>query len=339
MEKVLSIDWLALWCLSSAGTNWESKKLKQLDYSTRVFHRVCKYHRDGMDIAVITYRPCSSALDSRGCIVKFENWVLYSEDRDKYIGEVLRNLCLSVQSISRLDLALDFNAFEDDLQPREFIGDFLSCKYLHNGRGKFCVQGSQQWQCVFEYLRLGTRKSAECVYLYNKTKELQEVKDKPYIREMWKACGLDTDKEIWRLEVSMNSDAVTMYSEETGEIFKLGLGDVLNSDTMLEVYKEKIARLFQFKINDNTKNKTRMKTLRLFDFGACQFGRYRGACHKDNTRRERMLLKSLHKFGERYGFDSMRQGFELGYVKDRLIRWAGMEDYYLEHKDLWDLQE
>lgn len=42
----------------------------------------------------------------------------------------------------------------------------------------------------------GSGKSSYSVYLYNKSKELKEVKDKPYIRELMEKAGFNNNEDV-----------------------------------------------------------------------------------------------------------------------------------------------
>ena len=53
-------------------------------------------------------------------------------------------------------------------------------------------------------------------YLYNKTKEMQDKKYKPWIVEAWKRAGIDTSKDVWRLEFSLHNPRFIVRDNITG---------------------------------------------------------------------------------------------------------------------------
>lgn len=339
MKSVLSIDWLSYFGEFSPSCVLSPLKLRMCDYGTKVFRSRADVLCGERVVGTIAFAPRSSILDDKLAVFKFENSVLYEADFCDLRKQIIHCLRLNIKGINRLDLALDFNYLQNGMNGHVFIKQFLSAKYLHNGRGKFSVQGSQKFENDFEYLRLGSKTSPVVAYLYNKSKELQDVKLKPYIVERWKQAGLNTDVSVWRLEFSMGSDFFSMVDKDSGAFPLTKDCKFDDIDELKILYQSLINRYFEFRLNNGTQNKSRMPKVDLVVLSDV-FGSYsRITANRQSGRRERMFLHYLHKYSERIGFNSLNAGFELEYVKSEFIKKTGLESYYLKKRDAWDLAE
>lgn len=194
----------------------------------------------GFPLATIYYEPRPSTMKKTMCIMKLANPLLYSGNWLWYVQSVLSALDWKFENISRVDLCADFNTFANDLHPTEFIRRYLRSgelssaepSYYRVGSNRFATIGRKRYrsenvrgllknssEIVAEYLRFGTRSTGCCVYLYNKTKELDERGGKKYIRNLWAEIGLQDDEEhpVFRLEFSINSSAMSVKRKRTDE--------------------------------------------------------------------------------------------------------------------------
>jgi hypothetical protein len=219
----------------------------------------------GEEFATIQEEPSSNILPKEAMIVKFSNRELYGQNLRGLVDAFLLDNNIKFKSITRLDLAIDFQKFATGDHPEKFIRKFMSCDYLKNGRGKYCIFGEQKQIHTFDYLRFGTKQSELNVYMYNKTKELEQVKDKPYIRKLWKEFGMIENKSVWRLEFSMKGKSCNFVDLDTGENFRLDLSILDDNDLRKRVFSALLKQYFEFKKNDGTRNKTRMQTIVLFE--------------------------------------------------------------------------
>ena len=259
----ISIDWLQVCCYAS-----DLDKLTESIYFvaregcpyiltdtntlTRSFSKLYNVlYRHGSDwhkCAEIQAIPRSSILDKRLVLVKLDNRYLYHEGAIKMLYDVCGLFGLEIKGLSRLDLCYDCNYFHGGLNPAELIQDFVSYdfgdeRYLHKERThKYTVTGERSAKAVskFQYIRFGSRKSPITTYIYDKSLELWEVKDKPWIRDTWERNGLINDEKthVWRSEISIKADGRDLLNMGTGQLFKL-------SPRYLEA-QEQIEKLFHF---------------------------------------------------------------------------------------------
>ena len=124
---------------------------------------------------------------------------------------------------------------------------------------------------------------------------MKEQKNKPYIVESWGYNGLNLEQDVWRIEISIKSDASTTIRTDSGEIFRL-TPDALAMQTMVEdVFFSYAEKYFSFKRNNGTKNKTRMPDVEIFPKDRTITLRpVRITNERDSGRSDRIFLKKLH---------------------------------------------
>ena len=156
------------------------------------------------------------------------------------------------------------------------------------------LRGSAKNIRDINYIAFGSRSSSVCSYMYNKTKELREVKEKPYIRQLWKLNGIDDTRDVWRVEISIKSDAKTLLKTDTGEIFTIST-DMLKLQADIEsLFYIYAAKYFDFRINDLTKNKSRMRSVPIFEHMPTITTRpIRLTLRQDSTKADKIFLRKL----------------------------------------------
>lgn len=274
-KKVYSIpiviDWLQLYCDGSNFTPHSDYIWEKQPFQTKHFKTQYKIIYRNEEFATIQADPTSNILPVGSMIVKFSNRELYGQNLSGLVNCFLSDNNILYRSITRVDIAVDFWRFSTGDFPEQFIRNFMSCKYLKNGRGKYAIFGEQQFKHTFDYLRFGTKQSDVNVYMYNKTKELEQVKDKPYIRKLWKEYFGETSKNIWRLEFSLKGKSTNFVDLDTGETYIIDLSILEDNELKKRIFYSLLAQYFEFVKNDGTKNKSRMDKLTLFERVDIQF--------------------------------------------------------------------
>lgn len=300
MIYTLNIDWLSIFCIRESPLLNECGiyTLKLQEFPTRHFRSLYYIVKEKEKVAELQIDPFSSILPPDGAILKIENRFLYSSDLFDLIERLLNNFHLKFKSISRLDLCADFNTFYNNYNPRTLIEDFASEKIRKKGRAKGTLDFRQTTEkLLYNGIKFGDRQSDNIVYLYNKSLELKEVRDKIYIRDMWAANGLDVTKPVWRLEVSMKSKALKLIDKNTGECKEYNNIKTLQSITT-ELYFTMINRLFTFVHKDNN-NISRCTKIVLFE-GQPQTNTIFLRNVTGSNRTEKIFIKNLYLLQSRY---------------------------------------
>lgn len=349
MKYALSIDWLQFWCKAETpfreivnrhdtGTGLFASlpyTYEKAAYGTRQFRELWKVNLAGEELAEVQSSPCSSIFDADIVCIKFANRVLYMPNVWTIIEDTLRDLHFVVQNITRCDLCADFVRFHNNYEPILFITDFLAGKNRRVGRGdggayfrhgSFMKDGISRSFTNYNGLSFGSHTSHARVYLYNKSHELRCVKDKPYIRDMWKKAGIleavtdpltgrAKETDVWRLEVSIKSEGMRFKDAITGKRLQIDkrclsrTEPILTEDGIVRepsldtIFFTFIDKLFCFipnrpGITNVTREKERNKII-LFDDAPCM---ERAIIREKScsNRAEKILLHALWVTADKY---------------------------------------
>lgn len=313
-KYAISIDWLQVSgrmpsvpnsALPITGYNGNPPFVPCVDLKdSHIYSPVFKEVKDiiycGMTYAQIMYCPRSSALKFDLACIKLENRVLYSQERIVILYQIAQALGFEICGITRLDLCYDCNVLANGEDPGAFLLRYLVSKpgergHLHRkGSTRFCANGSRSWykDAKVTSMRFGSDKTAIGAYVYNKTLELAEVKDKPWIRAMWERAGLcstlakeyeeltDREKEkminyhtlagyctesVWRFEVSIKCQGADLLRLSDKQLFKLSVSDMENQADIEELFYIYAAKAFDFRENTGQKNIRYYKPVNLFE--------------------------------------------------------------------------
>lgn len=301
MEKYcISVDWLQVYCLRNffngddgmsavvcdniADAKNKYLGLFKVGYSTPLWLDVYTVYLRGVEVATLCTTPRSSALDPRGCTVKIENRILYSTAYIDVLMRIIKGLSLTYKGVSRLDICYDCNRLSNGRSVEGFINQYLTATpyaeghIVRVGSPRFSVHGkrSSSGINVWQSIRWGSPKSSIGAYCYNKSLELLEVKDKPWIREVWEKAGLIsevddntwgklTDKQkknaiedgkswnyvnnsVWRFEISIKCQGMDILNLDSGELFKIHpsyMTTQRNIEKLFHIYAGKVLHFRQ----------------------------------------------------------------------------------------------
>ncbi len=261
--SIPTLDWLQF---NFDGTFEESKKYesKYLQMSTRIFKNIIEVWQKKWRRATIVNQPFSSVIPPNTNLIKLDNRELYYTHPVNRLIEIGASYNLKYKSCSRIDIALDFNCFYNNLHPATMINNFLTNKFIKVGMKTFIVQGKQSDNLDCHYLKFTSKKATISAYLYNKSKELRDVKKKNYIIKHWEDSGLNTNIDVWRLEFSIHTNKFNIINKNTGNIEQF---DALLLDN--EFYRKQlltalINKYWNFKYKDNHKKIAQKKDVKFF---------------------------------------------------------------------------
>lgn len=332
MNRAVTVDWLSMYCTSPMIVQNVDYEFRKLDAGSAQFSTIYNVYniRDKELYCTVQCHPYSPIIPKSSVMVKVANRYLYHSNWNITLQNFLFVCNITPISISRIDIACDFNTFDNNLHPQNLIKGLLDGTYIKTGISKFAAQGDLDGENMYEYLRFGNRESQCSVYLYNKTKELKDVKDKPYIREMWKESGIDTSKDVWRLEVSMRTTQLKMIIPLTGEIFRLGLDFVRTNSIVENVYNAAIRKYFDIRINDGQRKKMRMKPVVLFKKDPTTILMVCPVNQACTNRMDKIVAKRVANYFSMYRLEdeeNQKKVMEaLGIILDQTDLW----DYYYE---------
>jgi hypothetical protein len=289
---LISIDWLQLHL--EGNINWlPSDKIIRLPYQTRQFKYIDEYYIDKRRFCTITHTPLSSILSDKMVLLKVDNEFLYEKGYLTHLHTLIAKLNLKIIGLSRIDICADFNTFYNNLEPMNLIRRFFTCKYRKIDMCKFKAMGEQKRHIEFDYLRYGTNNSVCCSYLYNKSKEMNEVKMKSYIFDSWQCSGLDIKKDVWRLEFSLKGNTIKLNDLKTGELIPITLEFISNKDNLKDMYYALQDKYFKFRYDTGKSNVSREKIIQLLPPSPLRYQRYIFREAGDGTKSDKIFIKKL----------------------------------------------
>lgn len=341
----ISVDWLQVYCKcdldeipASINVMGMSYSVERLERITPLWQEVYAIKWQNREIAELCRSPRSSALDKFGSTVKLANRVLYSTKWLPVLRGIISELGLRYVGITRLDLCADCNVLAGERSVDSFLLDFFchipltEGHIIRSGSRKLTVQATRDKTGFTRIsgIRWGSSNNDVGAYCYNKSLELLEVKDKPWIREVWEKNGLinawtkeqwdelpekmkqkkielgDSSEfiqtPVWRFEISIKGHAKDLLHIDTGEIFKLSLDIMEQENSIRELFFYYAAKYLDFRINTGQKRLRDYVPLQLFeDSPVCNVRPINVSLYADTGRTEKVAANLLQKVQATYG--------------------------------------
>lgn len=263
-------------------------------------------------------------------IVKFDNWVLYDGGFRRYISEFFSEQQIEFVSISRIDFCGDFQKFDNGIYPEVFVKRYLYRKYLRLGRTTrvACNFGQGKHKHEWNGLKYGSNLSEVTAYIYDKTKEMEDIKWKPYIYMAWVKHGFDMKQPVWRCEFSVKSGGKLIANTETGEVDLFLTLKVIEYEYIYKCFYKLYERYFTFVHNDGQIRKDRMRKLKLFNYIYSAEVLVSAESTEDADRSKKIFIKKLHELnnemrGAEFNMNVYIDQFKRKLIEDaKLTSWA-----------------
>lgn len=307
MKQILSIDWLQVWghnldyslwsdYPNVSGAIYRATLTSTRPGSFRKLWKIC-LKSTGKKVAEVMTEPNLSTLASNMFVLKLENFVLYQDGAVSVLGKIVEDLHLKIMGITRVDMCVDFQECGDGRDPQELLQGIAA--------GEISIKGFRKMHLIqtvarreVEYVRFGSAESEVHSYIYNKSKELREVKDKPYIREIWENAGFDMERDTYRAEISIKGRGLTACDIDTGELLKITWEDFEKIEPIWQAYADKYLYLL-----DTTTGKRKRKNMPRIEFldNICTIRKYLPISISrfiDSGRTERICANMLIRYME-----------------------------------------
>lgn len=352
MKHIINIDWLQLFCIADYGHfggvtqfinyRWQYHRH---EYGTAAYQELYSIKIGRTLVCNVQCEPRTNLMQCNSVIVKFDNRLLYRRDKWDIIQAFLMQHKLTVHNITRLDLCADFNDFEC-ISPPKLILNFLQSKWRHKGRGAgqaYFIHYNKQikgyktmQQLLYNGISFGSRESDVRVYLYNKSLELATQTDKPYIRDQWINAGLDPRKNVWRLEISMKSDAMKLYNKTNKQSINITYNKLTSYDYVKHLYYALVKKYFSFIKNDHPVNNiTREPIIQLFNEAnsATDIGILREVGCSNLS--DKVFIKSLYTAAYKYPFIDLDKD-ALQAIADKISSGVDLFRWKLDKQQTWE---
>lgn len=275
MVRCINLDWLEVYVTESTDGRPRDVSYFQehgfsvrvRDYGTRVYKEMFTILDErGEAFVEIRRAPFSaidgrsaSFLDSRACHIKLANRYCYVENPVDIFRQFLVDHGYALRSIFRIDVCLDFVKFDSGDFPGDFLRRYLRGRYSKINQSSINAHGVDTWSIRdWNSVSWGSPSSMVSTKFYNKSLELQQSRDKPYIRYAWFDAGLVHDPvtcvcrasdgslykpDVWRVEFSIRSSAAKWYVVEDCNHTKKKR---IRFDHTLDMYDNRLKLLFVF---------------------------------------------------------------------------------------------
>jgi len=263
-----TLDWLQC---DFRGYFEKCRYLQEIDMKTKtsVFNKVYQIWDKKDYIASLVCQPIEKFLPENMNLIKMINRELYYGRPFEQLQAIGLDSGLSLHAASRIDFAIDFNTFKYGYKPVTFIKDFINGKIIKRGLKRGNIAFDYSKVAMLHEIKFMKKDANMSIKLYNKSKEMQEVKSKPWIIESWRNAGIDMTKDVWRLEFSVHLPKFSITDKRTGEISKFDYTKLDSKDYLNYVINALISKYFDFRYNTKIKEVADMPKVDLFPFPTC----------------------------------------------------------------------
>lgn len=222
MKKCVNIDWLQVYCLeprlalehNARFFNDRGFFVKQREYGDPQYKEMFVLYRDKREWLEIRRKPYSlksngGLFEENACHIRLCNVTCYDTDPIGDLLHFMNEYGYEFQSITRIDICSDFVTFDDGKSVPAFLRAYMRGDYskihiseLHTfteqleDNIEICAHGKDKnFKREYHSLSWGKKSSAIGVKIYDKTKEMQDMKRKPYIVARWLDAGIITDEQ------------------------------------------------------------------------------------------------------------------------------------------------
>lgn len=373
--RCINIDWLECYVLERSdiypmnadyfrSRGWH---VEQREYGTRTYREMfVVYDTYGFPFVEVRRNPIgvlkngqqNYSFEAYGAKLRLVNRYCYVQGCAALLAAFIEREGYTFSRISRVDLALDFIKFDSGDLPQRFIHRYVNGKYSKINQSNITAFGKDTWAGRgWNSLSWGSKKSAVFTRLYCKSLELDEVKDKPYIRQAWAAAGLVDNPLtcekigedglpykplVWRLEFAISSAVknwVTiddqMVSKQQKRSFRNTLDVYASYQSMLDMFASLALHFFHFKVYEEGKSKYKCPDKELFHFSECEtfYKIDKVATAQPRSSLVQRLIKLLQAFNlSAYDREANKTAEALIYE---------LQQYQLKHmaNDPWDKKE
>ena len=338
--RCVNLDWLEVHAYepimqphTAAYFRNKGYHVEEREYGTRVYREMFTIlDNHGYGLLEVRRNPASQGTlgihSENECHIRLTNRTCYFDNAAKLLDEFLKKHEYYNVRISRVDICLDFTAFDKGDDPSSFIRRYFKHRYAKINQGRIHSHGEDTWSGQeWNSLSWGSKSSPVSTKMYDKTLELYNPKfntfGKPYIRQAWLLSGLidnlDTctmkgqSVKVWRVEFSLTSSVRNWVPIEIDgkrhnyQSLQNTLETYYSRDKILVMFASLARHYFRFKYYEEGQRKDRCKDKILFEWKAMEVvykvGRADYALGKDNqyAKRWSRLLTLLETYRNETG--------------------------------------
>lgn len=241
--RCINIDWLEVYCIEpmKLDANYYRAlryRVVQRDYGTPMYAEMFTVYNGKEALIEVRRDPYSrksegGIFDDHSVHLRLPNKQCYKLHPVEFLQAFIKRHGYHYVNTTRIDFCLDFNTFDYNRDVPNFIRKYMAGRYFKMNQSRLQAHGADCWPLrEFWSLKWGSPESAITTKLYDKTLELCTAgHDKPYIWDAWKDSGLDTEKQVYRVEFSIKgSEVKQLYKndKERVQTVDVNTGEITN---------------------------------------------------------------------------------------------------------------
>ena len=244
-RRCVNLDWLEVHVMEPPADPHDANYFRRAgltvverDYGTRVYREMFTVNDTrGNPFVEVRRNPYSTGYGGvhavEECHLRLVNAACYFDDAAARLQQFMDAYHYTFNRISRVDICMDFERFDEGDDPAAFLARYLRQVYSKINQGNITAHGADRWNGqLWNSVSWGSPTSAIGTKFYNKTQELYDQATgtyrKPHIRYAWLKCGLIDDfhkvlkkrddgwytPQIWRVEFSIRSSVKRWFAIE-----------------------------------------------------------------------------------------------------------------------------
>lgn len=244
-RRCVNLDWLEVHAMEPPADPHDANYFRRAgltvverDYGTRVYREMFTVNDTrGNPFVEVRRNPYSTGYGGvhavEECHLRLVNAACYFDDAAARLQQFMDAYHYTFNRISRVDVCMDFERFDEGDDPAAFLARYLRQVYSKINQGNITAHGADRWNGqLWNSVSWGSPTSAIGTKFYNKTQELYDQATgtyrKPHIRYAWLKCGLIDDfhqvlkkrddgwytPQIWRVEFSIRSSVKKWFAIE-----------------------------------------------------------------------------------------------------------------------------
>ena len=299
LPRCINLDWLEVAALEPIDEPHDADFFRacgcvviEREYGTRVWAQMFTIEgEDHLPFMEVRRCPKSEIIEPNIVHLRLVNRECYFPHAASIMAGFLEEYRYDFHHICRVDVCSDFEKFDYGDDPKAFMRRFMEGKYSKINQANIHAHGSDDWAGrVWNSLSWGAPSSDVGTKFYNKSMELREKADKPYIRQAWCAAHLiddadsgvkytknddgtitTTKPDVWRVEFSIKSSTRNWFvienckgAKKTIESKKHTLAMYQTKEDLLTMFFSLADHYFHFKYFQPSVRKDRCVDKMLF---------------------------------------------------------------------------
>lgn len=299
MKTLISIDWLTFNVNVPTLINdfelYSNRKyeIQKEEIGTIVFENRYIIYEDKNKIATFTCKPKSSMINKDLGQIQIANRYLYCDQLYTYCTEILTLLNVTFSSFSRIDICADNTNFVSENEPLTFIKKFASMDIIKLGKTKGFIPFKSKRGLEFSGITFKSKDAIVSWKLYNKSLEMKEIKEKKYIKELWREFHWNGINDVYRVEVSLKNFGKHQLISKNETFAFYSLESLLLDSDICDIFYFYLNKSFKFCYNEGKKNISENTKVQIFDKYDSSYKLGKVLSAFDESRNTRIMINEL----------------------------------------------